>query len=287
MTIFNLGSINADHIYQVPHLPRPGETLAATHLATGLGGKGANQSVAAARAGALVKHIGAVGPDGAWALEALAGHGVDIAGIIQVETPTAHAIINVDPEGENAIVIYPGANEKQSLTAVSETLSDAKPGDILLLQNETDLQPEAAEKARTLGLFVIYSAAPFDAEAVRAMLPHTDLLVMNEGEYAALSAALETDLLPDRIITRGGRGSVWKSAGGDTEMPAFAVTPVDTTGAGDCFIGTLAAGLDQGLSRRDAMRLASAAAAIQVTRPGTAAAIPTREEVEAFLERQP
>ncbi len=287
MTIYNLGSINADHIYQVPHLPRPGETLAATHLTTGLGGKGANQSVAAARAGAVVKHIGAVGPDGAWALEALAGHGVDIAGIIQVETPTAHAIITVDPEGENAIVIYPGANEKQSLTAVSETLSGAKPDDILLLQNETNLQPETAAKARASGLFVIYSAAPFDSQAVRAMLPHADLLVMNEGEYAAFSAALETDSLPDRIITRGERGSVWISAGGDIEMPAFAVTPVDTTGAGDCFIGTLAAGLDQGLARREAMRLAAAAAAIQVTRPGTAAAIPTREEVEAFLSRQP
>ncbi len=287
MSIFNLGSINVDHFYQVPHLPAPGETLAATGFTTGLGGKGANQSVAAARAGARVTHIGAIGADGAWALAQLRDYGVDTSAICQADAPTAHAIINVDQAGENAIVIYPGANVKQSLSAVSETLSAANPGDILLLQNETNLQAEAAEKARALGLFVIYSAAPFDAGAVRAMLPHTDLLVMNEGEYASLTAALETDLLPDLLITRGAKGSTWKSENGDTEMPAFAVSPVDTTGAGDCFIGTLAAGLDQGLARKDAMRLAAAAAAIQVTRPGTAAAIPTRDEVNAFLEGQP
>ncbi len=287
MSIFNLGSINVDHFYQVPHLPAPGETLAATGFTTGLGGKGANQSVAAARAGARVTHIGAIGADGAWALAKLRDYGVDTGAIRQVDAPTAHAIINVDQAGENAIVIYPGANVKQSLSAVSETLSAANPGDILLLQNETNLQAEAAEKARALGLFVIYSAAPFDAGAVRAMLPHTDLLVMNEGEYASLTAALETDLLPDLLITSGARGSTWQSEKGDTEMPAFAVTPVDTTGAGDCFIGTLAAGLDQGLARQDAMRLAAAAAALQVTRPGTASAIPTRDEVNAFLQSQP
>ena len=284
MSIFNLGSINVDHFYQVPHLPTPGETLAATGFTTGLGGKGANQSVAATRAGAHVTHIGAVGADGDRALAQLRAYNVDTTAIRQVDAPTAHAIINVDQAGENAIVIYPGANVKQSRSAVSETLSSAKSGDILLLQNETNLQAETAEKARSLGLFVIYSAAPFDAQAVRAMLPHTDLLVMNEGEYASLTAALEPDLLPDLLITKGADGSAWKSDNGDTEMPAFSVTPVDTTGAGDCFIGTLAAGLDQGLARKDAMRLAAAAAALQVTRPGTASAIPTRAEVDAFLK---
>lgn len=287
MTIFNLGSINADHIYQVPHLPQPGETLSASGLATGLGGKGANQSVAAARAGAKVRQIGAVGPDGQWALDQLTGFGVDVSGISRSAAPTAHAIINVDRVGENAIVIFPGANQKQSLTAVLETLSHAQKGDILLLQNETNLQVEAAKNARERGLFVIYSAAPFAADAVRAMLPHANLLVMNEGEHEALSSELGTENLPDRIITRGAKGAIWKSATGDIETPAFPVTPVDTTGAGDCFIGALAAGLDQGLPRAAAMRFAAAASAIQVTRAGTASAIPSREEVDAFLEQNP
>lgn len=284
MSIFNLGSINADHIYRVKHLPGPGETIAALSLSTGLGGKGANQSIAAARAGAHVVHIGAVGSDGGWMLEALRGFDVDVQAVRTVDAPTAHAIINVDDKGENEIVIFSGANEKQSLTAVLETVSNAKPGDILLLQNETNLQVQTARQARVSGLYVIYSAAPFNAEAVREMLPVTDLMVMNQGEYSALLAALETEKLPDLLITKGADGSVWKSETGDIEMPAFPVTPVDTTGAGDCFIGTLAAGLDQGLSRPAAMRLATAAAALQVTRPGTSAAIPSRTEVDAFLK---
>ncbi len=284
MSIFNLGSINADHIYRVPHLPAPGETLAATDFTTELGGKGANQSVAAARAGATVNHIGAVGSDGNWALTALADYGVKTGGVRITERPTAHAIINVDASGENAIVIYPGANENQSLNSVLETLHAAKPGDILLLQNETDLQSETAEHARSLGMFVIYSAAPFNAKAVRTMLPLVDLLVMNLGEYRALSAEFATQSFPDLLITKGADGATWKSAKGDTETAAFPVTPVDTTGAGDCFIGTLAAGLDQGLNRAAAMLRAAAASAIQVTRPGTAAAIPTRIEVDAFLK---
>jgi len=287
MTIFNLGSINADHVYRVPHLPEPGETLAATDFSTGLGGKGANQSVAAARAGSAIVHIGAVGTDGGWAVKALKNYGVDTSGIRTVNAPTAHAIINVDTAGENAIVIYAGANHEQSLTATLETLTSAKPGDTLLLQNETNLQTKAAEHARSQGVYVIYSAAPFDAEAVLEMLPHTDLLVMNEGEFAALSRAVKGEVFPDLLITRGAQGSVWKSALGDIEMAAFPVTPVDTTGAGDCFIGTLAAGLDQGLARKSAMRLAAAAAALQVTRPGTAIAIPTRAKVDAFLEQHP
>ena len=287
MTIFNLGSINADHAYRVGHLPAPGETLAARSLVTGLGGKGANQSVAAARAGARVVHMGAVGQDGEWAVRTLADFGVGIEGIIRLEEPTGHAIITVDDHGENAIVIYPGANRKQSLTAVSETLSRGQSGDILMLQNETNLQVEAAIQARAQGLMVIYSAAPFDADAVRKIVPHADLLVMNEGEHATLKAALGDLELPDRLITRGARGSLWMCDEGSIDMPAFPVKAVDTTGAGDCFIGTLAAGLDLGMSRKQAMRLAAAASALQVTRPGTAGAIPTRAEVDAFLEAHP
>lgn len=278
--IFNLGSINADYIYSVPHLPMPGETLAATGLIRGLGGKGANQSVAAARAGSSVQHIGAVGPDGAWAIDEISGAGIDTAHVATVDTPTGHAIINVDPSGENAIVIFPGANKKQSLTHLKTALSSGHPGDILLLQNETNLQVEAAQHARALGLTVIYSAAPFSLDATQAVLPHVDILVMNAVEHAQFGQTPNNIRL---IITRGSDGTDWIEDDQTTHVPAFPVTPVDTTGAGDCFIGYVAAGLDQGMSPVQAMRLGSAASALQVQRPGTAQAIPTRAEVDVFL----
>lgn len=284
MTVYNLGSINIDHVYRVPHLPAPGETLSALAYTQGLGGKGANQSVAAARAGARCVHIGAVGPGSDWVLIAMERYGVDLAGVSTLSEATGHAIINVDPGAENAIVIYPGANRAISSAMTEAALSTARPGDSLLLQNETSAQVEAAAMGATKGLRVIYSAAPFDIAAVRAVLPHVSLLVMNEIEAEQLRAA--QGALPDIdcIITQGARGAEWISAGTEPLFqPAFKVVPVDTTGAGDTFIGTLAAGLDLGLDRATAMRRAAAAAAIQVTRPGAAPAIPTAAEVDAFL----
>lgn len=284
MTVYNLGSINIDHVYRVPHLPAPGETLSALAYTQGLGGKGANQSVAAARAGARCVHIGAVGPGSDWVLVDMERYGVDLAGVSTLSEATGHAIINVDPGAENAIVIYPGANRAISPAMTEAALSTARAGDSLLLQNETSAQVEAAAMAAAKGLRVIYSAAPFDIGAVRAVLPHVSLLVMNEIEAEQLRAA--QGALPgiDCIITQGARGAEWISAGTEPLFqPAFKVVPVDTTGAGDTFIGTLAAGLDLGLDRATAMRRAAGASAIQVTRPGAAPAIPTATEVDAFL----
>lgn len=285
MPLYNLGSINIDHVYRVPHLPAPGETLSATGYAMGLGGKGANQSVAAARAGATVFHIGAVGPEGGWARDLLGSYGVDVTHVAQGAEPTGHAIINVDPGAENAIVIYPGANRAITGSTIAETLALAGTGDSLLLQNETSGQVEAARRAAAKGMRVVYSAAPFDLAAVQGVLPYASLLVMNEGEAAQLREGLGAMPAIDTIITMGAKGAEWRSPGTDPLfLPAFRVTPVDTTGAGDCFIGTLAAGLDAGLDRGMAMRRAAAASALQVTRAGAAQAMPTAAEVTAFLD---
>ncbi|MDP4034394.1 MAG: ribokinase [Pseudorhodobacter sp.] len=285
MAVYNLGSINIDHVYRVPHLPAAGETLAATGYAMGLGGKGANQSVAAARAGARTLHIGAVGPEGAWAREALAAYGVDVSHVLRSTKPTGHAIINVDPAAENSIVIYPGANQTLAAAAIGTALAGAGAADILLLQNETSGTVEAARLAAALGLRVIYSAAPFDLAAVRAVLPHVSLLVMNEIEAAQLRAGLGRMPDMDVIVTKGARGAEWISAGSEPLFtPSFTVIPVDTTGAGDCFIGTLAAALDAWLAPRPAMHRAAAAAALQVTRHGAAQAMPSAAEVDAFLQ---
>jgi ribokinase len=284
MAIYNLGSINIDHVYRVPHLPQPGETLAAHGYAMGLGGKGANQSVAAARAGARTLHIGAVGTEGLWARESLAGYGVDVRHVSVGTVPTGHAIINVDPAAENAIVTFAGANHSPDASAVAQALVEANATDTLLLQNETSAQPQAAAFAAARGLRVVYSAAPFDVAALQAVLSHATMLVMNAGEAADLRAAFGELPPVTLVITRGAEGAEWIAPGATPLfVPAFRVTPFDTTGAGDCFAGTLAAALDAGSDPASAMRRAAAAAAIQVTRPGAAQAMPSAAEVDAFL----
>lgn len=290
MSVFNLGSINVDHFYQLSHIPAAGETVSASSLSTGLGGKGANQSVAVARAGSGVEHIGMVGPDGTAIRAQLKADGVGVAHVGVAMAATGHANVHVDPQGENMIVIFPGANREQSLTLLKSALAEAGPGDVLMLQNETDLTGEAARAAQEAGLYVVYSAAPFEPEAARAMLDRVDLLVLNEVEAEQLSEALGLPVdeipVPGILITRGARGAVWRdqATGSETSVPAFPVTPVDTTGAGDCFVGYVVAGLDQGLERAAAMRLGAAASALQVTRHGTADAMPSRSEVDAFLD---
>jgi ribokinase len=289
VTLFNLGSINIDNFYRVPHMPAPGETLAAEEHSVGLGGKGANQSVASARAGAQVRHIGAVGPEGDWCVKSLTQAGVDTRHITRTKVATGHANILIDPMGENQIILYPGANRAFSQDHVAEALSDAGPGDTLILQNETTVTVEAATLAKSKGLRVIYSAAPFVADDTKAMLSVTDMLVLNAVEAQQLTDALGVGLadlqVPVVLITKGADGAVWMEEGVEVaQVPAFPVTPVDTTGAGDCFIGYVAAGLDQGMLPEEAMRLGSAASAIKVTRFGTADAIPTRDEVDRFLQ---
>lgn len=287
MSIYNLGSINADYFYRVPHLPGAGETLAATSVLRGLGGKGTNMSVAAARAAARTIHIGAVGKDGVWAVERLMEYGVDTRHISTLsDTPTGHAIINVDDAGENAIVLLPGANHEMSESAIGAALSEASPGDTLLIQNETNNQAYAAEMARSLGLFTVYAAAPFDAASVQAVLPYTDMLFLNAVEAAQFEQA--TDQSPTElpvkqvIVTRGSQGcTLYDNVLEELRhFPALPVTPVDTTGAGDTFTGYTLAALDRGLPMPQAIALATRAAALMVMRHGTADVIPDLKDVQ-------
>jgi ribokinase len=286
MTIFNLGSINADHVYRVPHLPGPGETLAATLMQTGLGGKGANMSVAAARAGSHVAHIGAIGSDGIWARNRLLEYGVDTRHIAELDVPTGHAIINVDDAGENAITLFAGANQAISEDSVANALSTGSTGDILVTQNETNAQGVAAKVGSKLGFRVCYAAAPFDASAVKAVLPYLDFLILNAVEAKQLEQALGVSIeeldVADIIITLGSDGARWISEGVDQHFAAIKVDPVDTTGAGDTFTGYVLAGLDRGLTMGQSISLAMRAAALMVTRMGTADVIPDLKEVEAF-----
>ncbi|MEO0930189.1 MAG: ribokinase, partial [Pseudomonadota bacterium] len=257
MAIWNLGSINADFVYAVPHIPARGETLSSSNRQMFLGGKGTNMSVAAARAAAHVNHIGAVGPDGRWAVERLLEYGVDTRNIAEIETETAQAIIMVTPDGENAIVLHPGANAEIPQATLQTAMAEAQTGDWLVIQNETNLQRTAAALGKKMGLQVAYAAAPFDAERVQAVLPYLDFLILNAVEAAQLKHATgqaPADLsVRDVIVTLGAGGADWYGPTGKQHFGAIKVDPVDTTGAGDTFTGYVLAGLDRGMPMAQAI----------------------------------
>ena len=286
MAIYNLGSINADLLYSVPHLPGHGETVEAVGFRGGLGGKGANMSVAAARGASRVVHIGAVGPDGRWARDLLTEYGVDTRHIVTTDAETGHAIILLEPEGENSIVIHPGANQQITMDQIGMALAEASPQEILLIQNETNNQVFCARMGSDLGLRVVYAAAPFSADAVAAVLPFLNMLILNAIEAEQLQAATgkgpDALNVPDIIVTLGSEGCRWyhRPTGKIRDFPAIKVKPIDTTGAGDTFTGYLLAGLDRGMPMEQAIALATKAAALMVTRVGTADVIPDLLEIQ-------
>lgn len=290
MTIYNLGSINIDHIYRLDHLPRAGETLASRDYGLGLGGKGANQSVAAARAGSRTVHLGAMSDADDWVIGRLQQAGVETSAIARMAgVPTGHAIILVDEAGENSIILHAGANRAIEPAQLDAALAAITPRDILLMQNETALQAEAARRAHAAGARVVYSAAPFSIEALEAVIDSVSIIALNTIEARDLFDRLGEDLPVDGLlITHGAEGAEYRDlrAGRTYRQPAFAVRAVDTTGAGDCFAGWFAAGLDRGEDYPTALRHAAAAAALQVTRKGAGDAMPDRNEVMQFLEAQ-
>ncbi|KAG1713754.1 Ribokinase [Nymphon striatum] len=284
--VHEVRSINADFVYSVPHIPAPGETLASTNRQVFLGGKGANMSVAAARAAARVNHIGAVGEDGRWAVARLLEYGVDTTHIAEIDVETAQAIIVVDESGENSIVLYQGANVAVPQKSLEQALTRAKTGDTFVFQNETNLQMEGAKLAREMGLKVAFAAAPFDSDVVQSVLPHLDFLILNEVEAEQLKSASgqgPADFpVKDVIVTLGSDGATWFGPDGEANIAAHKVTPVDTTGAGDTFTGYVLACLDRGQPMLQALQTASKAAALMVTRRGTADVIPDLKDVQDF-----
>ena len=287
MAVWNLGSINVDLFYAVPHLPSPGETLASTSHSRGLGGKGANISVAVARAGARVYHLGAIGADGIWTRDLLLEYGVDTQFILTATEPTGHAIIATDDQGENNIILFPGANRTITQNQIGGALSQASSGDWFVCQNETNAQAGAARLAKDMGLKIAYVAAPFDPDAVSSVLPFLDLLILNEVEAEQLQTALGKSVrelgLPDVIVTLGSEGAKWLKSNSDTvKIDPIKVLPIDTTGAGDTFAGYVIACLDRGFPMAQALTTANTAAAIMVTRQGTADVIPDLKNIEEF-----
>lgn len=293
MKVFNFGSINIDHIYQMPHFVRPGETLASTDYTTMLGGKGANQSIALAKAGVDVEHLGIIHHQDAWILDYLSQAGVGTGKIKQQsELATGHAIIQIDAQAENAIMLFAGANHGFSSADIDALLSDAKAGDILLLQNECNQLDAVINRAHGLGMKVMFNPAPMDDSVKALPLDKLGLLIVNEIEAAALfdMPELDLDALPgflarhypelEVLVTLGGDGAVFIGGEAQIKVPAHKVKAVDTTAAGDTFIGYFIAGLQKGMPVRDAMALGCKASSITVQRPGASESIPSWQEVE-------
>ena len=296
-----VGSTNTDLTMRVPRIPARGETILGHGFRTTGGGKGANQAVAAARAGGAVLFVSAVGADafGERALKALREEGIDVDGVRQVPgVASGVALILVDDVGENSIAVAPGANHELTREDVEPLAHLLEPGDALLLQLEIPLDAvqAAVDLGRRRGARVILNPAPARA-LPNALLSGVSLITPNEGEAARLTGvriegdaalaeaaeALRRGGVRDVLITLGPRG-VFASLNGELErVPPFSVTAIDTTAAGDVFNGTLATALVEGQPVGSAIRFASAAAAISVTRAGAQASAPRRDEIEAFL----
>ena len=285
-----LGSLNVDLVTRVRRLPRAGETVAGDDLLRHPGGKGANQAVAAARAGAATRLVGACGTDdgGELVLAALAADGVDVSGVRRLsDVPTGTATILVEDGGENVIAIGPGANARWAPGDVSAGLRGTTESDVLLLQLEVPLgvTRAAAREAREAGACVVLNAAPLEAP-VHGLLDDVDLLVVNEHEVRAfcgvpdgaggdLGAGLAAQERLDVVVTLGADGALLCRPGQPpTHCPAPAVEALDTVGAGDTFTGYLAAALAEGQAHLPAVRRAVAAASMAVTRVGAQTAIP-------------
>jgi len=288
--IFNLGSLNLDHVYRVSRFVTPGETMTVEGYERHLGGKGYNHSAAIAKAETPVIHIGACPDNDLDAFKAVPAPSLQWH-IQASDSAAGHAIIQVDGSGENQILLYPGANRtitESHLTALTVGPTAPRPGDWFLAQNETNLVKKGFEWAKSLGMKTAYAAAPFDADAVQQVLPYIDAMAMNAIEARQLQESLDRPI--DKLgvdlmaITKGGDGvSLWHK-GAWSEQKAFPVhTIVDTTGAGDCFFGSFLAEIAREQTPSAAARYGQAAAALSVTKPGASSSYASRSEVEQFL----
>jgi ribokinase len=278
-----VGSANVDLILPVQRIPRPGETVLAGSLTRGPGGKGANQAVAAARAGATTAFVASLGDDESGGLlrDALSEAGVDLALVSSTTTPTGTAIITVDADGENAITVAPSANAELELSAAS--IAAIQQAEVVLAQLEIpfDIVRAAARASR----YFVLNAAPA-AELDDDLLAEVDLLVVNEHEAAIVGGSDPAALLqrvPAAVVTLGGDGALVLARGAaQVRVPGVQVEVVDTTAAGDTFCGVLAAALASGQGMTDAVRRANAAASLSVQ---TAGAIPSVPHADAIAAR--
>ena len=293
MKILNIGSMNLDMVYQMDHIVQPGETEASYGMNIFLGGKGINQSVAAAKAGAEVYHGGMIGEDGQPFLDACAEYGVDARHIRKVEGKSGHAIIQIDKNAQNCIILFGGANQMLTPEYVDSVLADFAAGDILLLQNEVNMLPYIVDKAYEKGMQIALNPSPFNEKLREVDMGKIAIFLLNEVEGFQVTGVTEPDaiiaklleLFPGAriVLTLGKDGAVYADKEQKHFQPIFPVKAVDTTAAGDTFTGYFLACLCEGMEIPEVLKRSAKASSIAVSRPGAVPSVPWRKEVEEAL----
>ena len=296
MRVLSLGSLNIDKVYSVDHIVNPKETIESTSYNNFCGGKGLNQSVALARAGADVSHAGMIGEDGAMLADALRESGVRMDLLRTVDGPSGHAVIQIDPHAQNCIIIFGGSNRRITPQYIDEVMEGFDAGDVLLLQNEISGNGYAIEKAHEKGMTVVLNPSPYDSRLDECDYSKVDIFMVNEVEGRLMAGCESEDpqvireslkkAFPNAafVLTLGEAGSCYFKGSEEYFQPIFSVKAVDTTAAGDTFCGYFLSSMALGLSIPQCLKRAAAASAICVSRSGASPSIPTSEEVDAFLK---
>ncbi len=294
MKILNFGSCNIDFVYSVENIVVPGETLSSNKLDLFAGGKGLNQSIAAARAGAVVYHAGCIGSDGEMLKDVLCESGVNTDYLYTVKGKNGHAVIQVSSQGENSIVLYPGSNFMVTKELVDKVLQNFGKDDILLLQNEISNVPYIISKAYEKGMKIAFNPAPFDEKLKAIDFNKLTYLILNETEAMGFTGKKEPmdsiAYIKDKyplltvILTVGKEGCICSYADKILKQSAYKVNVVDTTAAGDTFTGYFLSCVCKGMSIEKALKISSAASAVTVSGMGAAPSIPTMNKVDAAIK---
>lgn len=292
MRFLNYGSINIDLVFTVDHIVKGGETLQSTSLTRSAGGKGANQSAALAKAGSAVFHAGKIGSDGTFLLDLLSSYKVDVSHVHTYDGATGQALIQLDANKQNAIILYSGGNGAVTKEEIEQTLNHFAGGDMLVLQNEIVHTEYLIRMAKRRGMKICMNVAPFESSLLSLPLDMVDILVANEIEGAGLAGMDETTdfkAILERLVKRYPYSEILLTIGKMGCWYAFKdlrihhdiydTKVVDTTAAGDTFIGFYLASIGRGYSVRQALQYASKAAGLAVSRPGAMASIPFASEV--------
>ncbi|MBO4298565.1 MAG: ribokinase [Clostridia bacterium] len=290
------GSVNIDHVYRLSHLVREGETISSDEYRKNEGGKGTNQAVALAKAGLEVWFAGAIGKDGQFMKDYLTSFGVNTDDLRTLDAPTGHAIIQVDEEGRNSIILYGGANRMITPEMIGETLSHFAAGDYVLLQNEISGGEEIIRQAAGRGMHVALNPSPVSEELLSWPLELVEWLILNEIEGADITGLTDTEAMLDELLRRypncrvvltlGEMGSVYADGQRRVRQGIMPVDAVDTTAAGDTFTGYFLQTVLAGGSVENALRTAAQAASIAVSRPGAGRSIPLKDEVRSALRAE-
>lgn len=292
MCVLNLGSMNLDFVYNVDHIVQPGETESSSDMNVFLGGKGMNQSVALAKAGADVYHGGMIGTDGQPFLDACREFGVHADYIRRMDAKSGHAIIQIDQNAQNSILLYCGTNRMLTREYVDEVLAHFSSEDILLLQNEVNQLPYIVDRAYEKGMRIALNPSPFDGHLTDVDMSKISVFFLNEVEGEQMTGESESNAILEKlllmyprakiVLTLGKEGAVYADADQKHFQPIFPVKAVDTTAAGDTFTGYFLAGMLEGMPIPDILRMSARASSITVSRKGAVPAIPFRAEVDAF-----